>query len=88
MTCLGNFQIKGVLSEDIEFFTSKYERKHIKVHWIGLHSTKNGLVIHLIFRALSQKSKKKKKFEKKNYQKNWIFDSGTEIQIVSAGILS
>ena len=88
LTCLGNFQIKGGESGDIGCFTSKYERKHAKAHWIDLHSTKNALVIHLIFRVLLQKSKKKSNFEKKSDCKNWIFDSGTEIQIVSAGILS
>jgi hypothetical protein len=33
-------------------------------------------------------SLKKYKFWKKNHRKSWIFDSGTVIQIVSAGILS
>ena len=87
MTCLGNFQIKGGSSEDIEFLTSKYEKKHDKLPWIDLHSTKNELVIHLIFRVFSQKSKTNQ-ILKKNDRKNWIFDSGTVIQIVSAGILS
>ena len=50
---------------DIGFFTSKYERKHAKAHWIGLHSTKNALVIHLIFRVLLQKSKKNQILKKK-----------------------
>ena len=88
LTCLGNFQIKGGESGDIGFFTSKYERKHAKAHWIGLHSTKNALVIHLIFRVLLQKSKKKSNFEKKSDHKSWDFGSGAVIQIVSAGILS
>ena len=38
--------------------------------------------------TLKNERRKKKIWKKKNYQKNWIFDSGTEIQIVSAGILS
>ena len=55
LTCLGNFQIKGGTSEDVEFLTSKYEKKHYKLPWIDLHSTKNELVIHLIFHVLLQK---------------------------------
>ena len=65
LTRLGNFQIKGGESGDIGFFTSKYERKHVKVDWIALHSSKNDLVIHLIFRVLLQKSKKNQILEKK-----------------------
>ena len=63
------------------------KKEHYKLPWIDLHSTKNELVIHLIFHVFSQKSKKNQ-ILKKNDRKNWIFDSGTVIQIVSAGILS
>ena len=65
LTCLGNFQIKGGSSEDIEFLTSKYEKKHYKLPWIDLHSTKNELVIHLIFHVLLQESKKNQILKKK-----------------------
>ena len=32
LTRLGNFQIKGGESGDVGFFTSKYEKTHVKVH--------------------------------------------------------
>ena len=41
LTHFGNLDMKWVSSGDIEFLRSKYEKKHQKVHWIGLHSTKN-----------------------------------------------
>ena len=47
--------MKWVSCGDIELLTSKYEQKHIKVHWIDLSSPGNGLVIPLIFHVLSQK---------------------------------
>jgi hypothetical protein len=41
LTRLGIFQIKGVESGDIELIKSKCEKKHQKVHWIGVHSPGN-----------------------------------------------
>ena len=52
--------MKWVSSEDINFLRSKYEKKHDKIPWIYLSSTKNALVIPLIFHVFSQKSQKKK----------------------------
>ena len=45
------------------------------------------LVKHLFLTFFLKKSQKYK-FWKKNHRKSWIFGCGTEIQIVSAGILS
>ena len=79
--------MKWVSRGDIDFQTSKYEEKHDKLTWINLSSPGNDLVIPLNFHVFSQKSQKKK-FLKKNDRKSWIFDYGTLIQTVSAGILS
>jgi hypothetical protein len=70
-----------------DFGDQNMKKKHQKVHWIDLHSPGNGLVKHLFF-MFSLKKSQKYKFWKKNHRKSWIFDSGTVIQIVSAGILS
>ena len=58
--------MKWVSHGDIDFLTSKYEEKHDKLPWIYLSSTKNALVIPLIFHVFSQKSEKKKNLNKKN----------------------
>ena len=41
LTHFGNLDMKWVSSGDIEFLRSKYEKKHQKVHWIGVHSPGN-----------------------------------------------
>ena len=60
--------MKGVSRGDIDFWTSKYEEKLDKLPWIYLSSTKNALVIPLIFHVFSPKSEKKI-FEKKMIKK-------------------
>ena len=57
---------KGVSRGSIQFWGSKYERKHQKVHWIDLHSTGNALVKHLFFHVFSQKISKLQILEKKS----------------------
>ena len=61
--------MKGVSRGDIDFWTSKYEEKLDKLPWIYLSSTKNALVIPLIFHVFSQKSEKKKILKKKMIEK-------------------
>ena len=65
LTHFGNLNMKWVSRGDIELLTSKYEKKHIKVDWIALHSPGNTLVIPLIFHVLPQKSKKMQILKKK-----------------------
>ena len=71
--------MKWVSCGDIELLTSKYEQKHIKVHWIDLSSPGNGLVIPLIFHVFSQKSQKKKILKKKWSEKLdfWLWCTNT-----------
>ena len=62
---LFDFKKKGVSRGSIQFWGSKYERKHQKVHWIDLHSTGNALVKHLFFSRFLSKNLKDRNFGKK-----------------------
>ena len=85
-----NFLIsqKKVYREDLFNFGGRNMKDNIK-KFTGLTSTHPEMYkSNTFFFTFSLKKSQKYKFWKNNHRKSWIFDSGTVIQIVSAGILS